>query len=194
MFSQMMISSTRFLRLALPLGLALAVAGACAPKKTVKKPGTGLNAAGLASDADDSLSSSIPSVDVEEARIRGKEFRQTQELKTVYFDYDSYALNDAARETLKDDAGYLKTHIDLEILIEGHCDQRGTNEYNLALGQKRAKETRDYLIRSGIPGKSVGTISFGKERLACEDMTEECWGQNRRADIKIRARTASSKP
>lgn len=186
----------RILRLALPLGLALAVAGACAPKKTVKRSGTGLGAgaSSLTSESDDSLGSNIPSVDVEEARIRGKEFRQTQELKTVYFDYDSYALNDAARDVLKDDAAYLKGHPDLEILIEGHCDQRGTNEYNLALGQKRAKETRDYLIRSGIPGRSVGTISFGKERPACEEMTEECWARNRRADIKIRARTASSKP
>lgn len=192
----MMISSMRILRLALPLGLALAVAGACAPKKTVKRSGTGLGAgaSSLTSESDDSLGSNIPSVDVEEARIRGKEFRQTQELKTVYFDYDSYALNDAARDVLKDDAAYLKGHPDLEILIEGHCDQRGTNEYNLALGQKRAKETRDYLIRSGIPGRSVGTISFGKERPACEEMTEECWARNRRADIKIRARTASSKP
>jgi peptidoglycan-associated lipoprotein len=188
----MIISGIRTLRLVLMFGLALAVVGACAPKKTLKRPGTGAGASGIGSDMDDSLASSIPSVDVEEARIRGKEFRQTKELKTVYFDYDSYALNDSARAALKENTEYLKSHPDLEVLLEGHCDQRGTSEYNLALGQKRAKETRDYLIRSGVSGKSVGTISFGKERLACEESTEECWGQNRRADVKIRARTVSS--
>ncbi|MBI5245376.1 MAG: peptidoglycan-associated lipoprotein Pal [Elusimicrobia bacterium] len=187
----MAIFSARALRILPALCLALAMASACTPKIVKPKPGAG-GGDGIRTDVDETLATSAPNVDVEEARIRGKEFRSIQELKAIYFDFDSYALNDAAREALKENAEYLSAHPDLETLIEGHCDQRGTNEYNLALGQKRAKETRDYLMRLGVPGKSVGTISFGKERPACDQETEECWAKNRRAETKIRAQTASN--
>jgi len=181
-------------KLTLTLGLALAMASACALKKTVKgKPGPGMNG-GAQTESDEVLAAAAPDVNVEEAGIRGKEFQPAKELKTIHFDFDSYSLNDAARDILKDNAEYLKAHSDIEILLEGHCDQRGTNEYNLALGQKRAKETRDYLIRLGVPGKSIGTISFGKERPACGQETEECWAQNRRAETKIRVMASSERP
>jgi len=71
-------------------------------------------------------------------------------------------------------------------LVEGHCDSRGTMGYNLALGQKRAKEVRDYYTRLGVPGSSIGTISYGEEKPSCEDETEECWGKNRKADTKVK--------
>ena len=180
-------------RMTLTLGLALALASACALKKTVKGKGPGMNE-GAQTESEDALATAAPDVNVEEAGIRGKEFQAVKELKTIHFDFDSYTLNDSARAILKDNAEYLKGHSDIEALIEGHCDQRGTNEYNLALGQKRAKETRDYLIRLGVPGKSIGTISYGKERPACGQETEECWAQNRRAESKIRSAAGTERP
>ncbi|MEK7743031.1 MAG: OmpA family protein [Elusimicrobiota bacterium] len=163
---------------------------ACAPKKTVRKPARSGAEGSL--DLEGSPVRAVPEVDVDEARIRGKEFADTQDLDPVRFGYDSYLLDEGARVTLKRNTEFLRSHPDLEILIEGHCDERGTIEYNLALGQKRAKEARDYYIRLGISGRSLGTISFGEEAPACEESTEECWAQNRRAQTKVRARTASN--
>ena len=72
------------------------------------------------------------------------------------------------------------------MLVEGHCDNRGTTEYNLSLGQKRAKEVRDYYVRLGVSENSIGTISYGEENPACEEETEECWMKNRRSETKVR--------
>jgi len=169
------------------------MASACALRKTVKGKGPASGAGGKAK-TEDVLPAAAPEVNVEEAGIRGKDFQPSKELDAIHFDFDSYELNDAARDILKGNAEYLKAHLDIDVLIEGHCDQRGTNEYNLALGQERAKETRDYLMRLGVPGKTVGTISFGKERPLCAQESEECWAQNRRAETKIRARAAAQNP
>mgnify|MGYP001581632607 CR=1 FL=1 len=163
---------------------------ACAPKKTVKKPSRSGVEGGL--DLEGSSVRAVPEVDVDEARIRGREFADTKDLRPIRFGYDSYLLDEDARMTLKRNSEFLRSHPDLEMLVEGHCDERGTIEYNLALGQKRAKETRDYYIRLGMPGRNLGTISFGEEIPACEESTEECWAQNRRAQTKVRARTASN--
>ncbi|MFA6092509.1 MAG: peptidoglycan-associated lipoprotein Pal [Elusimicrobiota bacterium] len=180
------IYSWAILALALTLGLS-----ACAPKKTLKSRSAS-SAAGAEDGSDGTLAGGTPSVDVEEAAIRGKEYAKLRDLLNIYFDYDSYALNESAREVLKTNAEYLQAHPDLEVLAEGHCDERGTSEYNLALGQKRAKEVRDYLLRLGISGSRVGTLSYGKERPLCQQSTEECWAKNRRSETKVRARTASS--
>jgi len=76
--------------------------------------------------------------------------------------------------------------------VAGHCDERGTIEYNLALGQRRAKEVRDYYLRLGVSGKSVATISYGKESPLCREANEECWAKNRRAETRIRTGTAAN--
>lgn len=164
---------------------------ACAPRKTVKKNGAaGDKAAAAKTDGTDALP---PGVESGEASIKdGGEFADTPELQTIQFPYDAYALQEDARRTLRKNAEYLKAHRDLEILVAGHCDERGTTEYNLALGQKRAKEVREYYIRLGIPGKAVATISYGEEKPSCDEPTEGCWAKNRRAETLIRARTASS--
>ena len=73
-----------------------------------------------------------------------------------------------------------------KILIEGHCDDRGTIEYNLALGERRAKATRDYLVTAGIDASRITTVSYGKERPVCTGQTEECWAQNRRAAFLVK--------
>ncbi|MFA5141272.1 MAG: peptidoglycan-associated lipoprotein Pal [Elusimicrobiota bacterium] len=175
--------------------MALALCS-CAAKRSVRKDGAKAGLTQSSSDIDgDSLlgrSALDPSVDVSEAQIRGKEFRDIQDLQTIRFDYDSYSLSDEARATLRTNSAYLKEHPDLEILVEGHCDDRGTLEYNLALGQKRAKSVREYYIRLGVSGKSLATLSFGEERPLCAEQTEACWGTNRRAASKIRAQVSSS--
>jgi peptidoglycan-associated lipoprotein len=106
-------------------------------------------------------------------------------LKEVYFDFDRYDLRADARETLKQNADWLKANASARVEIEGHCDERGTNEYNLALGAKRAQAAKDYLVSLGIAANRLSTISYGEEVPVCRDKTEECWQRNRRARFVI---------
>ncbi|MCG2726532.1 MAG: peptidoglycan-associated lipoprotein Pal [Elusimicrobia bacterium] len=136
----------------------------------------------------------IPAIDIEEslemlnteANIRGSLFIEQENIKTVFFEFDKYNLSDENRGILSANAEIIKSHKEWIILVEGHCDDRGTIEYNLALGQKRAKQIRDYYIRLGIMENSIGTISYGEENPTCTDETETCWAKNRRAETKIR--------
>jgi len=130
-----------------------------------------------------------PGVDVTEASLRGSEFAQVPDLEPIYFDYDSSSLGETALAALKKNASFIKARPELEFLVAGHCDERGTIEYNLALGQKRAKEVREYYIRVGVPGQAVATISYGKEQPVCSESSEDCWTQNRRAETRARSRT-----
>ncbi len=107
-------------------------------------------------------------------------------LKTIYFDFDKYNLRDDARRTLERNAEILKENPDVKIVIEGHCDERGTNEYNLALGENRANAARDYLIRLGIDGSRISTISYGEERPVALGHDEAAWSQNRRGVFSAR--------
>ncbi len=121
-----------------------------------------------------------------EGNIRGGEFQPQADLKTVNFGFDRYELSEDARKTLQANAALLKARKDWSVLVEGHCDDRGTVEYNLALGQKRAKAVRDYYVRLGVPESSVGTISYGEEKPLCTEQTDACWAENRRAETKVR--------
>lgn len=114
------------------------------------------------------------------------EFSATDALKDVYFDFDKYAISPDAAGTLMANAAWLKSHPGTTVLVEGHCDARGTVEYNLALGQRRAQSTRDFLLAQGIPGGRVATISYGKEKPACTESTEECRARNRRAHFLVK--------
>lgn len=106
-------------------------------------------------------------------------------LKDVYFNYDSYDLGSSARETLKANAEWLRAHPSAIVQIEGHCDERGTNEYNLALGTRRAASAKDYVVQLGISAARVSTISYGEEIPVCRESNEECWAQNRRARFVV---------
>jgi peptidoglycan-associated lipoprotein len=172
--------STRLIATALVLALASGCAGSRAKKD--KKEGKDA-AANKGPEAPYN-----PSVDVTEASLRGDDFVATADLSTIYFDYDSFSLKQSALDALKRNAAYLKDHRDVEVLVAGHCDERGTIEYNLALGQKRAKEVREYYIRLGVDGKAVATISYGREKPNCAESTEECWSKNRRAETLARAK------
>lgn len=101
-------------------------------------------------------------------------------LKSIYFDFDRYDLRSDVRETLKTNADWLKENPGTRLEIEGHCDERGTTEYNLALGAKRAQSAKDYLVTLGISGERISTVSYGKEVPVCRDKSEGCWQKNRR--------------
>ena len=98
----------------------------------------------------------------------------------VFFGYDSAELDDDAKELLQDQVAWIKQH-DVSVIIEGHCDERGTREYNLALGEKRAQAVKNYLTRMGVPPQKVTTISYGKERPAVIGSNDGAWSQNRRS-------------
>lgn len=104
-------------------------------------------------------------------------------VKDVFFDYDQSGLRADGEAALRQDADFLKAHPDLAIVVEGHCDERGSAEYNIALGDRRANAVRDYLVRLGVDGSRMKTVSYGKEKPFCAESTEECWQQNRRAHL-----------
>jgi len=110
----------------------------------------------------------------------------SNDLKPAFFDFDSYVLRDDARAALDADAKLLRDNADVAITVEGHCDERGTVEYNQALGEKRANAARDYLVAAGVPAARIQTVSYGKERPFCNDSNEACWQQNRRANPVVR--------
>jgi len=106
-------------------------------------------------------------------------------LKDIYFDFDRYDLSADARTILRGNAEWLKNNPTSRVEIEGHCDDRGTNEYNLALGAKRAQAVREYLATLGVAANRISTISYGEEIPVCKEATEACWRQNRRARFVI---------
>jgi len=102
-------------------------------------------------------------------------------IKDVFFDYDSYDVTAQYQQVLQADARFLQQHPSMKFIIEGHCDERGSTEYNLALGDNRANSTKQALIALGVPADRIRTISYGKEKPFCTESTEACWTQNRRA-------------
>ena len=108
-------------------------------------------------------------------------------LKDIGFNFDSAALSDDARATLRANADWLKANATARIQIEGHCDDRGTAEYNMALGAKRAQAAMDYLATLGITANRMSTISYGEEIPVCKEHTEDCWAKNRRDRFVIAA-------
>lgn len=106
-------------------------------------------------------------------------------LGDAFYDFDKYHLRADARETLKRSAEWLKVNPAVRVEIEGHTDERGTNEYNLALGAKRAQSSKDYLISLGVAEGRLNTVSYGEEAPACMDRNEGCWQKNRRARFVV---------
>ena len=118
---------------------------------------------------------------------RPSEFAENANLKDIYFDFDKYDIRANDAKVLDTNAAWLKTNDNL-VLIEGHCDERGTNEYNLALGERRAVATMNYLIKQGIAADRISVISYGEERPTCVQRNEACWAKNRRAQFRVKAR------
>jgi len=104
----------------------------------------------------------------------------TQEVRDAYFDYDKADIRPDARASLSTTADFLKKYPSIKATIEGHCDERGSTEYNLGLGDRRANAVKQYLVSLGISADRLGTVSFGKEKPFCMEHSEACWQQNRR--------------
>jgi len=132
-----------------------------------------------------------PQVD-EYARLRAmsaEEIEKSGLLGEVYFDFDRSEIRDADRATLTKNADALKRFDFLRVTVEGHCDERGTVEYNLALGERRAKAAYDYLVSLGVPADRLKLVSYGKEVPVCQASSEDCWQRNRRAHFTVSGKT-----
>jgi peptidoglycan-associated lipoprotein len=108
-------------------------------------------------------------------------------MQDAFFDLDKSDLRDDAKAALTADAAYLKAHPDVKVKVEGHCDQRGSEEYNLGLGDRRATAAKNFLSALGIPDERLSSVSYGKDKPLCTEMSEECWSKNRRAHLVIEA-------
>lgn len=113
-------------------------------------------------------------------------------LDDVFYAYDSADLSEAARSRLAANARFFNQHSAFEAVIEGHCDDRGTPEYNLALGERRASSAKSYLVSLGVDGSRLSTLSYGEERAVCSASEESCWSQNRRAHFLLTGRRSSN--
>jgi peptidoglycan-associated lipoprotein len=128
-----------------------------------------------------------PVVD-EYARLKAmsaEEIEKSGLLKEVFFDFDKAEIREQDRAALSQNADALKRFDFLRITVEGHCDERGTVEYNLALGERRAMAAHDYLVSLGVPADRLKTVSYGKEVPACAQSSEDCWQRNRRAHFTV---------
>jgi peptidoglycan-associated lipoprotein len=169
--------------------------GACATTKKSETNGANPAAAGTAGAAAATPGNTAPPTEVTEASLRTNastgEFAVRDDLKNVQFDYDSAKLSEDALAVLKANAEVLKANPDLEVRVSGNCDERGTVPYNLALGQKRANQVRDYYMQLGIEKSRIATISYGKEQPLCTESNEDCWAKNRRAETTARAKAGT---
>jgi peptidoglycan-associated lipoprotein len=121
------------------------------------------------------------------ARPNPKDFTTMAQLKDIRFDFDRYDIRPEDSEVLDANAESLKSNPKLLVLIEGHADQRGTTEYNMALADRRAKASKNYLVSRGVRSNRITIISYGKERPVCAELSEDCWSQNRRAHFLVKA-------
>jgi len=117
-----------------------------------------------------------------------KDFVSIPELRDIFFDFDKYDIRPEDAKTLDANSGWMKSNPNHLILIEGHCDERGTNEYNLALGERRAKATMNYLVSQGVQASRITIISYGEERPVCMEHNEACWAKNRRSHFLVKPR------
>jgi peptidoglycan-associated lipoprotein len=115
----------------------------------------------------------------------GSEAAFHQNVQDIFFDYDSYDLRPDATTSTAQAAAYLTSHPSIKVVIGGYCDDRGSAEYNLALGENRANAARTALVSAGIPASRLRVISYGKEKQFCTEETESCWQQNRRAQFSL---------
>lgn len=172
-----------------PILAVLTLLAACetAPKDAADAAGSG---ASSSSSSDSSVTSASSSSSSSSSSSAAAAMTPAEELikigDKVYFDYDSSALSDDSKATLAAQAAFLKANPSVRITVEGHCDERGTREYNLALGERRASAARDYLVAQGINNARIKIISYGKERPAFIGSNPYAYSKNRRAVSIIR--------
>lgn len=150
---------------------------------------TGCGSSSKKASSDSSMSSPDSSSEDSSLELNGdSDSNKAGGLSTVFFEYDSSTLSSSARSTLEGNVSFLKDNTSVEVQIEGHCDERGGVQYNLALGERRAKAVRDYMVAMGVAKSRVTTISFGKERPLAFGHDNSAWGQNRRANFVVTAK------
>jgi peptidoglycan-associated lipoprotein len=167
---------------------ATTAASAPAPTGAAATTGSTAGAAQMTPAPAPAPPTAAPQAPATTARPSPKEFMAIPELKPIYFDFDKYDIRPADARVLDANASWLKSNADQLVLIEGHCDERGTNEYNLALGERRAKSTMNYLVSQGVQASRITIISYGEERPVCTQHNEECWSKNRRAQFLVKPR------
>ena len=136
------------------------------------------NGSGMGSSSSGSMGSGI-----QESRLQS--FQASSDLKDIHFEFDQYDLDSNSKAILKKNAEFLKNNPNMHVEIQGHCDERGTNNYNIALGERRAHSTKKYLVSQGVNSRNVHTISYGEEKPFCFSSGESCWSQNRRAHFMV---------
>jgi len=194
--------------IALCVSLVMLLASGCT-KKSVKQDPSMKSAEELAAEKERAAKLEAEQKERELARLREEEAKRREQeafekslaakktpgiegevyesklLKRVHFDFDRYEIRGSDAQILKENAAVLEKFPAVKIQIEGHCDARGTNEYNLALGERRANSTRQYLLSLGVPAERISIISYGEERPLENAQSEEAWAKNRRADFII---------
>ncbi len=128
--------------------------------------------------------SAAPAVSVPSTTMSAEEEFKAN-VQDIFFDYDTYEIRGDAQGTLSHNASYLASHPSIKVVIGGYCDERGSDEYNLALGQNRANAAKNALVTAGIAPDRIRVISYGKEKPFCTESTEACWQQNRRAGFSL---------
>jgi peptidoglycan-associated lipoprotein len=177
------------------LSLGALVAGGCAKKDMVKaeEPVSAVQtpAAKSAQEAAAAGKSTVAETPAKESAVKQETKEGTQgtqlqsELEKIYFNFDSADLSEEARNVLSKNAALLAKQTSLKIKIEGNCDERGSDEYNMALGERRAKAAKDYLVNLGVQAERLSTVSYGEEKPAVDGHDEAAWSKNRRDEFVI---------
>lgn len=157
------------------LAMGLMVAGGCAKKVSSTPAGA---SAGVSTDFS---STQGGLTEAERQKMMAIEKIQADR---IYFAFDSNELSQESRQILTEKAALMKANPSIILVIEGHCDERGTNEYNMALGERRARAAKDFLALSGVDASRMQTISYGEERPVCTEKNEACWSKNRRDEFR----------
>ena len=183
---------------AIMLAMLLALGVSCAKKQVTME-----TQEMAADESQQSAEDEAARREAEEARMReqrAREARQREDASSmseaarkaafededIHFDFDKYVLTPQAMMILDDKAAYLREHAGVRVLVEGHADDRGSNEYNLALGDRRANSAKNYLVKSGVAESRITTISYGEEQPLCMQQAESCWSRNRRGHFSLR--------
>ncbi len=169
--------------------LALALAAGCAKKPAPTPPAeTTMAPATPTTEMPSQQVSGISEKSISEQAMAEKPAMPTMAvagLERIHFDFDQYTLTPQARETLGANATFIQANPGMQVRIEGHCDERGSDEYNLALGERRAQAALNYLVSLGVAKDRLSTISYGEEMPLDPNRTEEAWAKNRRAEFKV---------
>ncbi len=180
------------LALILMIGILFTIP-ACQKKEIASEAGYGAAGSGAGAGAGAAGRKGIGEQDLSGAGGRpgggaasiGATERAAFENEDIFFAYDSSAITTQAQDILRKKAAFLKSNANVKVTVEGHCDDRGTNEYNLALGEARARSAKAFLVDLGVPAARLATISYGEERPAVRGTTEDAWAKNRRAHFVI---------